>query len=137
MRSRPRGFGRLAQGEAASGWVSTQQCRKREKLEALGLLLCRLLAAYQEKDSDEYGLIVRIFLTNTPSVSPPVKNQCFQAITIYFFFLLQSVHDPDATFRRKGWQKVKGYSVNLTETCDGEGLNLITDVGSQSGNGCG
>ena len=34
---------------------------KGEKLEALGLLLCRLLAAYQEKDSDEYGLIVRIF----------------------------------------------------------------------------
>jgi hypothetical protein len=52
---------------------------------------------------------------------------------------LQSAHDEDAAFRRKGEDKVKGYSVNLTETClpvrvartqtGGEdGLNLITDV---------
>ena len=41
---------------------------------------------------------------------------------------LQSVHDEDAAFRRKGKDKVKGYSVNLTETCGEDGLNLITDV---------
>ncbi len=41
---------------------------------------------------------------------------------------LQSAHDEDAAFRRKGKDKVKGYSVNLTETCGEDGLNLITDV---------
>jgi len=41
---------------------------------------------------------------------------------------LQSVDDLDATYRKKGDQKVKGYSVNLTETCNEEGLNLVTDV---------
>ena len=37
---------------------------------------------------------------------------------------LQSAHDDDAAFRRKGENKVKGYNVNLTETCDEDGLNL-------------
>lgn len=52
---------------------------------------------------------------------------------------LQNPYDPDAQYRSKGDQKVKGYSVNITETCDegvsvGEGepakpvLNLITGV---------
>jgi hypothetical protein len=41
---------------------------------------------------------------------------------------LQSVNDEDATYRKKRDQKVKGYSVNLVETCNEEGLNLVTDV---------
>ena len=46
---------------------------------------------------------------------------------------IQSVHDTDAGFRRKGQegkvQKVQGYHCNLTETCDEEGKpNLITNV---------
>jgi hypothetical protein len=41
---------------------------------------------------------------------------------------LQSVNDDDATYRKKRDQKVKGYSVNLVETCNEEGLNLVTDV---------
>ena len=127
MRSRPRGFGRLAQGEAASGWVSISSAEKGEKLEALGLLLCRLLAAYQEKDSDEYGLIVRIFSDQyTVSVSASEKSVLPKPSQSISSSSLQFVHDPVVI--RKGVQKVKGYSVNLTETCDGEGLNLITDV---------
>jgi hypothetical protein len=41
---------------------------------------------------------------------------------------VQNPHDPDATFRRKEEQMVKGYSTNLTETCNKTGLNLITNV---------
>jgi len=41
---------------------------------------------------------------------------------------LQSVNDDDATYRKKRDQKVKGYNVNLVETCNEEGLNLVTDV---------
>ena len=42
---------------------------------------------------------------------------------------VQNPNDPDAAYRTKGDQKVKGYSVNATETNDEQGgPNLITDV---------
>jgi len=41
---------------------------------------------------------------------------------------LQSPHDPDSAYRNKGDQNVKGYSVNITETCSKDSLNLITNV---------
>ena len=41
---------------------------------------------------------------------------------------LQSPHDPDSAYRNKGDQTVKGYSVNITETCTKDNLNLITNV---------
>jgi len=42
---------------------------------------------------------------------------------------VQNPNDPDAAYRTKGDQKVKGYSVNATETNDEQGgPSLITDV---------
>lgn len=42
---------------------------------------------------------------------------------------VQNPNDPDAAYRTKGDQKVKGYSVNTTETNDeGDSPSLITDV---------
>jgi hypothetical protein len=41
---------------------------------------------------------------------------------------LQSPHDPDSAYRQKGDQRVKGYSVNVTETNSDDGLNLITNT---------
>lgn len=42
---------------------------------------------------------------------------------------VQNPNDPDAAYRSKAGKKVKGYSVNITETCDEEHKpNLITDV---------
>jgi len=41
---------------------------------------------------------------------------------------LQSPHDPDSAYRQKGDQKVKGYSVNVTETASDGPLNLITNI---------
>lgn len=42
---------------------------------------------------------------------------------------VQNPHDPDADYRKKGDQKIKGYSTNITETVDEQGKpNLITDV---------
>lgn len=42
---------------------------------------------------------------------------------------VQNPNDPDAAYRGKGDQKVKGYSVNATETNDEDGApSLITDV---------
>ena len=41
---------------------------------------------------------------------------------------IQSPHDPDSHYRNKDGNKVKGYSINITESCDDQGLNLIGDV---------
>ncbi len=42
---------------------------------------------------------------------------------------IQSPHDTDCHYRNKDGNKVKGYSINITESCDeGGGLNLIGNV---------
>lgn len=41
---------------------------------------------------------------------------------------VQSPHDPDSAYRQKTDQKVKGFSVNVTETISDGRLNLITNV---------
>ena len=42
---------------------------------------------------------------------------------------VQNPNDPDAAYRSKGGKKVKGYSTNITETCDEKDKpSLITDV---------
>ncbi|GJG31857.1 hypothetical protein PRBRB14_27360 [Hallella multisaccharivorax DSM 17128] len=42
---------------------------------------------------------------------------------------VQNPNDTDAAYRSKGGKKVKGFSTNITETCDESGKpNLITDV---------
>lgn len=42
---------------------------------------------------------------------------------------VQSPHDTDCHYRNKGDQKMKGYSINVTESCDDDKqLNLIGHV---------
>ena len=41
---------------------------------------------------------------------------------------VQSPHDTDCNYRNKDGKKVKGYSINVTESCDDKGLNLIGNV---------
>jgi hypothetical protein len=41
---------------------------------------------------------------------------------------IQSPYDTDCTYRKKNETVVKGYSHNLTETCDPDKLNLIIDI---------
>ena len=42
---------------------------------------------------------------------------------------IESPHDPDCHYRKKGVQKQKGYSINITETCNPDNpINLITNI---------
>ena len=41
---------------------------------------------------------------------------------------VQSPHDTDCHYRNKNGHEVKGYSINVTETCDKGKLNLLVDV---------
>ncbi len=106
------------------GLTRVEKC---EKLQEFGQLLSRLQATYTDKDSGHYGLIVRVMgdqytvLSSSKQVLPKPPEEISSSS-------LQSADDEEAAFRRKGKDKVKGYSVNLTETCGEDGLNLITDV---------
>ena len=45
------------------------------------------------------------------------------------FDIIETPHDPDARFHKKGDDKNTGYSVNITETCNSDNpVNLITNV---------
>ncbi|MCP4705236.1 MAG: transposase [candidate division Zixibacteria bacterium] len=98
---------------------------KEEKLKNLGELLLRLQGVYAERDSDKYMLIERLLAeqyTLEEGRTILKENKEIAADS------LQSPHDADATYRKKKDQKVQGYSVNVTETCNGTGLELVTDV---------
>ena len=91
----------------------------------LGRLLLRIMDKYSEADSDKYHLITRILSEQYHVEGEKIRLKEVKEIQADS---LQSPHDEDAAFRNKGGTKVQGYSVNLTETCNKDELNLITDV---------
>jgi hypothetical protein len=96
------------------------------KLVELGLLAYRLLAVFEGSSQEHYATLSRLFkeqfeVSEGKTVLPKPKES-IQADSI------QSPHDTDCTYRNKDGNKVKGYSVNLTESCDKEGVNLISGV---------
>ena len=97
---------------------------KKEYLEELWNLLMRLQETYDEDDSEWYNDLVRIFKDQF-SIWEDIIAKEGKDISPNS---LQSVHDVDATYRKKWKQKVHWYSVNVTETCNKEGVNLITDI---------
>ena len=102
---------------------------KEEKLKALGELLLRLQGVYTKQDSDKYILIERLLAeqyTLEDGRAVVKENKEIAADS------LQSPHDADATYRKKKDQEVQGYSVNVTETCNGTGLELVTDVQAEA-----
>lgn len=98
---------------------------KSQQLIDLGELLHYLHRFYDESDSDRHSLIERLLdeqyqIESDKTVLKPGKEIPADSI--------QSPHDPDAAYRRKSSQTVTGHSINVTETCNDEGLNLIVDI---------
>ncbi|NEX23374.1 transposase [Thiorhodococcus mannitoliphagus] len=105
-----------------------EETTKQTWLEALGQVLLRLHQADDLQSSPRYALIERLLLEqyqiDEAGEEPRVVLKPAQEISADS---LQSPHDEDAAYRKKRDETVRGYSVNLTETCQ-EGLNLIVDV---------
>ncbi len=107
--------------------------QKAQSLQDLGELLNRLKQDFDDTDSDSYGLLVQLiqeqYEQNEDQILPKAKKDISGKT-------LQSVHDTQATFRKKESgekkQKVHGYCSNITETCSDQDLNLITDVQTES-----
>ena len=98
---------------------------KAKKLKEYGKLLRRLLKHYNPSDTDRYDQIQRLYKEQIAIRSKKLTPKASQEIPADS---LQSAHDPEAAYSGKPNQKVKGYRVNLTETCNPGSLNLVTDV---------
>lgn len=90
----------------------------------LGYLMARILKTYTLGNSEKVGLLLRVFseqykIEGDLIVLKDVKELKSDS--------LQSPYDEDAAYRDKNGQKVQGYSANVTETNNPDGLNLIID----------
>ena len=98
---------------------------------ALGKLMYRLVNLFANYPYGQYKTLQTVFeqqfSVDKQKVVIPLENEKISAKSV------QSPHDTDAHYRDKDGNKVKGYSANITETCDDASndeprLNLITDV---------
>ena len=97
-----------------------------KKLQVVGMEIYRLLGLFSDNQTESFLLLKRVFneqfkVTQEQKVELRPKEEITSSS-------VQSPHDPDSAYRNKGDQKVKGYSVNITETCSDDGLNLITNA---------
>lgn len=102
------------------------------KLIELGTLISKVLELTEYSQTDSYKTLQRVFTEQYEITEDKVivakEKESISAQSV------QSPHDTDCTYRTKGGldgqkkQEVKGYSVNVTETCDDDNLNLITNA---------
>lgn len=98
----------------------------KDKLQTIGVLICNLLDQLEYMQTELYQVLKRVFneqykIVEDDQIELRAKEEISSSS-------LQSPHDPDSAYRNKGDQTVKGYSVNITETCTEDNLNLITNV---------
>jgi hypothetical protein len=96
------------------------------RLHPIGMLIYKLVMLFGDLQTESFQLLQRVFneqykVAENQQIELRPKEEISSSS-------VQSPHDPDSAYRNKGDQKVKGYSVNITETCSEEGLNLITNV---------
>jgi len=99
----------------------------RNRLSELGELIYKILETNQFTSSKHYNTLQRVFneqfeVTDQGKVNQRPKEQILSTS-------VQSPHDTDCTYRDKDGNKKKGYSINVTETCNqGDKPNLISDI---------
>jgi len=98
----------------------------RGRLQTIGILICHLLDRLEYLQTELYQLLQRVFNEQYKVIEDEqIELRGKEEISSSS---LQSPHDPDSAYRNKQGQQVKGYSVNVTETCNKGQLNLITNV---------
>ena len=95
------------------------------KLQELGELIYKILPMFSKLESESYEILKRVFEEQFEVENGEVRAREKEKISAKS---VQSPHDPDSTFRNKDGDKYKGYSINVTESCDEGGLNLIGQV---------
>ncbi len=99
----------------------------KSRLQELGALIYKILLLFSTSVDKHYLTLQRVFNEqfkideNKVVVSREKEEISAQSV--------QSPHDTDCNFRNKDGNKVKGYSINVTESCDDDkDLNLIAKV---------
>jgi len=95
------------------------------QLQSLGQLMYHLVSAFEIKDSEYYTTLKRVFEEQYKQDELKIVLRPKEEVKSDS---VQSPGDPDCSYRKKDDQRVKGYSVNIAETCDDKSLNLITNV---------
>ena len=93
-----------------------------QRLEALGILIYEILTFIRAKEN---LLLYRVFHEQYDFADGKVILRDKKQVSAQS---VQNPNDPDAHYRSKGDQHVKGYSVNATETNDDDSPHIITDV---------
>jgi len=96
------------------------------RLKELGELIYKILPLFSTSTDDRFLTLQRVFneqfkLEENKLVVSRDKEE-ISAKSV------QSPHETDCDYRNKDGNKVKGYSINLTESCDDGKLNLIGNV---------
>jgi len=96
------------------------------RLQPIGILIYKLMKLFGDLQTESYQLLQRVFneqykVSEDQQIELRPKEDISSSS-------VQSPHDPDSAYRNKRNQQVKGYSVNITETCSDDNLNLITNV---------
>jgi len=102
--------------------------KSEEHLQRMGEVIYHLLDELKTDYAQEpaYQVLQRFFDDNFRLEAAEVQTKTNEELESGS---LQSVDDLEATYRKKGRKKYKGYVANLTETCDPENeLQLITKV---------
>ena len=95
-------------------------------MQPIGILAYKVLKLFGDLKTDSYQLLQRVF-NEQYKVSEDLQIELRPKEEITSSSV-QSPHDTDSAYRNKNNQQVKGYSVNITETCSDNNLNLITSV---------
>lgn len=96
------------------------------RLQPIGILIYKMQKLFAELQTESFHLLVRVFneqykISEDQQIELRPKEEISSSS-------VQSPHDTDSAYRNKQGQQVKGYSVNITETCSEDNLNLITSV---------
>jgi len=99
----------------------------KSRLQELGGLIYKILPLFSSSTSVYYQTLQRVFneqyRVDEKKVVVAREKEEISAKSV------QSPHDTDCHYRNKDDQKVKGFSINITESCDdGKPLNLIGHV---------
>ncbi len=116
----------LAQEDPGKTMYRSSKDEIKLRMQSLGFLIYKLIGIFAGQDKEPYHLLVRVFHEQySVAEEQKVLLRPKEEITAES---LQSPHDPDSAYRHKQDQKIKGYTVNLTETINEDSLNLITNV---------
>jgi hypothetical protein len=96
------------------------------KLSRLGTVIYKIINGITDDSPVALETLRRVFNEQYQVVDNVVSARTKQEISASS---VQSPHDTDCQYRQKDDRRVKGYSINVTETCDGgDPFNLVTNV---------